>query len=794
MTRGSSGSRAKLSIVPEEARPLVVSVFSTLDSRPLGKVRGLDGEGKLRKSSRAAFSNGRVQQISCPTLMTLLKTVGDMGADQALGFGVCDFVSARLVTKERLARGGLEGPVVARTKSCFNFRSAPGVLHGDYDPLPGSTPLSPTEVVGLIRNAAPELKGVTIGCKPSSSSHLTHPNGTKLAGTSGAHILLPVMDASRIPEFGRILADRLWLAGSGFVKITGAGLLVHTTILDQSVLSPERLCFVRATCEDGVTQNFPPFEFHPGEFDELLGGESWLDDLTPLTPDERKRVAELQQAARAAAQPEADRVRQAWAERQADRRIAMPGYDAAGPDRAALIQSFVQSGELVMAADLVLYPENGEFVTAAEVFCNPAQWHEVRFADPFEPDYGNDDPRIARAILDRGEPYIESFAHGGLTYYFRSEEARIAAGLLDFADLWVANDRAHRRFEAIPAGEFMRGPPLKWLVRGLLPKAKLGVIYGSPGTGKSFWALDLAASLALGSPWNSIPTKQADVVYICAEGVSAFRKRVEAYQTHHEIDFGSALRIIGDQPDLLNGGDIKTLLAELDKAQPELVIIDTLMQVMPGGDENSGVDMGNVLKACGQIHERTGAMVLIVHHAGKDPTKGARGFSGLRGAADVEVCITNGAVTKVASITKMKDGEDDATYPFRLCQVSLPPCEGEAVNSCIVEHVERTGAAKRPAEPKGINQKAVFSAALDLDPMGDSGVVPADILDRAMDSIPFDRGSDPTLPKRDQRRQNLKRALDILCAAGELFLKDGLIFIYDPDASKASNASDEASE
>jgi len=53
---------------------------------------------------------------------------------------------------------------------------------------------------------------------------------------------------------------------------------------------------------------------------------------------------------------------------------------------------------------------------------------------------------------------------------------------------------------------------------------------------------------------------------------------------------------------------------------------------MSGGDENSGKDMGRVIAHCKAFHKATGALVLLIHHSGKDDTKGARGWSGTRGA------------------------------------------------------------------------------------------------------------------------------------------------------------------
>ena len=55
-------------------------------------------------------------------------------------------------------------------------------------------------------------------------------------------------------------------------------------------------------------------------------------------------------------------------------------------------------------------------------------------------------------------------------------------------------------------------------------------LFGKPGVGKSFLALDLAMSAAAGVPWLGKTTKQGDVVYICAEGTTGLKHRVRAWR------------------------------------------------------------------------------------------------------------------------------------------------------------------------------------------------------------------------------------------------------------------------
>jgi hypothetical protein len=59
--------------------------------------------------------------------------------------------------------------------------------------------------------------------------------------------------------------------------------------------------------------------------------------------------------------------------------------------------------------------------------------------------------------------------------------------------------------------------------------------------------------------------------------------------------------------------------------------------------------MGKLVMNCDRIRFESGAACLLVHHVGKDTTKGARGHSRLRAANDTEIEIirdeTSGAVT-----------------------------------------------------------------------------------------------------------------------------------------------------
>ena len=68
----------------------------------------------------------------------------------------------------------------------------------------------------------------------------------------------------------------------------------------------------------------------------------------------------------------------------------------------------------------------------------------------------------------------------------------------------------------------------EWIIEGVLPKAALGDLFGSSGSGKTFLALDMVAAISEGTDWRGLDVVRGRVAYICAEGASGFRKRLRA--------------------------------------------------------------------------------------------------------------------------------------------------------------------------------------------------------------------------------------------------------------------------
>jgi len=321
------------------------------------------------------------------------------------------------------------------------------------------------------------------------------------------------------------------------------------------------------------------------------------------------------------------------------------------------------------------------------------------------------------------------------------------------------------RFAVELAHQFVRRPQPGWIMRGWLPKAGLCVLYGPSGAGKTFMALDMAAACVTGATWRGVEVKPTRCVYICAEGAGGFRNRLDAYLLQHDLrpelfEMG----VIVDAPNILVLADVKDLIRSLREfGDVGLVVVDTLAQVTPGGNENSGEDMGRALSHLKALHRATGALVMVVHHSGKDAAKGARGWSGVRAAADAELEVVREEGVRKMTVSKMKDGADGESFTFGLAEIGIDvDGEGYPVTSCVVDHNVSAPTKPRRNDLKGVAAvvKDAAKELIGLSPRDDVAV--SELIDLAAERVVWD----PTKP--DRRRKQVLDAMDKMRESGQL--------------------------
>ncbi len=318
-----------------------------------------------------------------------------------------------------------------------------------------------------------------------------------------------------------------------------------------------------------------------------------------------------------------------------------------------------------------------------------------------------------------------------------------------------------QRYQVVPAGEFSRGERPGWVIKGVIPRAELVVLFGESGAGKSFVALDLAAAITRGIDWRGHRTKAGRVVYLAAEGGGGFRNRLSAYQIHHSIELDELpLGIVHAAPSFLQKADVLDVARAIGKC--DVLVIDTFAQVTAGANENAAEDIGKALAHCRGLHRATGAVVVLVHHAGKDLSKGARGWSGLRAAADAEIEVSRYPSGRVLRVSKQKDGEDGREYGFDLEVVNIGFDEdGDVIDSCVVRDADVPLSSRnvKDKKPHGVWERLILEVVAEFSlAQTEVDAVIAEVVRRGPEHV----GSG-----RDQRKSNAKKALRRLADADD---------------------------
>jgi hypothetical protein len=319
----------------------------------------------------------------------------------------------------------------------------------------------------------------------------------------------------------------------------------------------------------------------------------------------------------------------------------------------------------------------------------------------------------------------------------------------------------------------------EWLVKGLITSgASLGVVYGKPGAGKTFWLLDACWCWAGALPWYGRTAKRRlRIVYVVAEGQNGFRQRIRALARHNNVEPDSVpILVISDEPNLNDDADGNIIAKQIEAVGgADIIVIDTLAAVSPGADENSGEAMGAVLKRCKSIATHCRAAVLVVHHPGKDESRGPRGWSGISGNVDLILEVSRSGEKRMVEVKKSRDGEDGERFGFSLVPIVLALDEdGDEITSCVVNHIDAPS-LRTTAQPRGPKQLAIVAAVKELQAGRTAPVAVEHVLNTAVPNIKMrSHGA------RDFRRRDAKRALDALVKRGVLFAAgDNLVSAYE---------------
>jgi hypothetical protein len=232
-------------------------------------------------------------------------------------------------------------------------------------------------------------------------------------------------------------------------------------------------------------------------------------------------------------------------------------------------------------------------------------------------------------------------------------------------------------------------------IENVLIDASSVVIYGPSNLGKTAFALDLAAQVARGGLYrDTLAVEQGAVLYVTLEGAKLFANRVSALRREGKLPDDAPFFWTAIEFNILSDEDPRRLIETIREVEREagtsfkFVVIDTLARAMAGHDENSNEEMGKVAKNADRIQRATESCVALIHHTGKDASKGGRGGYSLKCAIDTEIELAAGEDGKtVVTVTKQRELEKLPPWAFSLKVVTLGlNNRGRPVTACVIDH------------------------------------------------------------------------------------------------------------
>jgi archaellum biogenesis ATPase FlaH len=369
-----------------------------------------------------------------------------------------------------------------------------------------------------------------------------------------------------------------------------------------------------------------------------------------------------------------------------------------------------------------------------------------------------DDDMILQAVRSSEEVLLDAARAGVLPASLRIGATPAVNGAL-------ARAEKTDPYRAIPADEFMRRPRPSWLIRDILPACETAMLFGAPESGKSFLALDMLMALQTGTAWRGHRVKSRyETRYLAAEDSGGAVDRLRALAKHYGLSVPADLpHVIPAAPNLRDPKTLEKFIQSRRADGPiDVLMIDTLSRVL-FGDDNSAQDSAEFLASCQKISKATGATVVLIHHSGKDASRGARGSSNWMAGVDAAIEVSRSEFTGERSfrVVKQKNGFcDRSPQGFTLLPVPVDADDdGEPITSCVVQHdltaaPARTARTPKPRTPRGASQRIVYKALQELGAGGNTVAI-VDLVDLAAKSVVAE-------PGQGARRDNLRRAVQEL--------------------------------
>ena len=221
-----------------------IAKFRNENSRQLTKTISL-GDNRCPKSDGSAcfMTRGLGQNVSLEGPHDLADLINRLDSSEALSLGVIatadvnrqpdDTVNVVTARQLREPRDG----VIARTAQYVAFQPGEAgfmLLDVDFKGMPAAVAEAIEANGGVLETIYSERPGLRSAGRverASTSAGIANiETDERFAGSGGLHIYIAVTDTADIPRALKVLVERLWLAGYGWINVGAAGQFLRTLV------------------------------------------------------------------------------------------------------------------------------------------------------------------------------------------------------------------------------------------------------------------------------------------------------------------------------------------------------------------------------------------------------------------------------------------------------------------------------------------------------------------------------------------------------------------------------------
>jgi AAA domain len=252
----------------------------------------------------------------------------------------------------------------------------------------------------------------------------------------------------------------------------------------------------------------------------------------------------------------------------------------------------------------------------------------------------------------------------------------------------------------------------RWLVTDLWSEHAVGIVGGQPKSFKTFLALDLAVSVASGTPClRRFPVARPGrvLLYAAEDALDTVRQRLEGICAAAGIKLAELDVLVITEPSMrLDIEAVRRRLEEtIAKLSPRLLLLDPFVR-LHRIDENASGEVAPLLAYLRELQRRYAVAVLLVHHAKKGAER-ARGGQALRGSSEFHAWGDS-------NLYLHRQRDDTLTLTVEHRAAPSPPILtlelAKQVHAVALQIVERSAPAKLP--PASVDER-IITALTDID-------------------------------------------------------------------------------